>query len=386
MYNRYTGKDYNLGDDTLKRILALFLAAVCSLSMTGCFGVENQSSVESSVLQAPSEQSVQVQTSKDISDESTFEIRYLDVGQADAALVLCDGQSLLVDGGNVADSSLIVAVLKKLDITHLDYIINSHAHEDHVGGLAGALNACTVGQVMCPVTSYDSKAFSSFTKYTEAQGKGIQIPKPGDTFELGSSTVKILGPVQDYSETNNTSIVLRIDYGQTSFLFTGDMERNAEQDLLEYWGEDEFNATVLKVGHHGSETSTSYTFLRAVMPSYGVISVGKGNSYGHPNEATLSRLRDAEVNVYRTDIQGDIIATSDGETVTFTVSKNELIETNPTIKNSEDTEIEYIGNLNSHKFHLPTCHTLPADKNRTYFNSREEAIGAGYSPCGNCNP
>lgn len=383
-----------MGDDALKQVLAVLLSAVFSLSLAACTGVESQSSIDSLTPQAPSEHSVQVHTTADITEESTFEIRYLDVGQADAALVQCDGESMLIDGGNAADSNLIVAVLKKLEITHLDYIINSHAHEDHVGGLAGALNACTVGQVMSPVTSYDSKAYSSFVKYTEAQGISIVVPESGDTFELGSSTVKVLGPVKNYSEPNNTSLVLRIDYGQTSFMFTGDMEHDAEQDLLEYWDESEFNSTVLKVGHHGSETSTSYTFLRAVMPSYGVISVGKGNSYGHPTEAVLSRLRDAEVKVYRTDIQGDIIASSNRQTVTFTTDKNELVETNPTVNqsrsaasvNNESTETDYIGNLNSHKFHLPTCHTLPADKNRTYFDSRDEAIDAGYSPCGNCHP
>ena len=319
-----------------------------------------------------------------IAEGSTFEVRYLDVGQADAALIECDGHYMLIDGGNVEDSSLIVAVLKRLGITHLDYIIGTHEHEDHIGGLAGALNVCSVGQVMCSTASYDSKAFNSFVKYTEAQGKEVFIPEVGDSFSLGSSQVTILGPVRKYDDANNNSIVTRIEYGDTSFLFTGDMEREAELDLLDYWDESKIKSTVLKVGHHGSETSTSYPFLRAIEPVYGVISVGKGNSYGHPDEAVTSHLRDAEVKVYRTDEQGDIIILSDGKQIQVTIEKNEV--------DFEDTRsaskegFQYIGNLRSHKFHLPTCQSLPAEKNLVYFETREEAIAANYDPCGNCRP
>lgn len=150
-------------------------------------------------------------------------------------------------------------------------------------------------------------------------------------------------------------------------------------------------ADVLKVGHHGSDTSTSYPFLREVMPEYAVISCGKGNSYGHPTEEVLSRLRDADVKVYRTDLQGDIIAVSDGENITFSTARNENIQTNETVTEKADTitvdtETSYIGNVKSKKFHRPNCHTLPAEKNRAILSSRDEAINAGYFPCGNCQP
>lgn len=187
----------------------------------------------------------------------TFKITYLDVGQADAALVACDGHYMLIDGGNVADSSLLYSFLQREGVSHLDYMVNTHPHEDHVGGLPGALNACTVNHVLCPVSSYDSKAFRDFEKYTVAQGTEIEIPNPGDSFELGYSSVKILGPLKRYESVNNLSIVLRIDYGNTSFLFTGDVERNAEMDPLDYWEESALESTVLKIGHHGSDTSTS---------------------------------------------------------------------------------------------------------------------------------
>ena len=203
-------------------------------------------------------------------EKSSFKIHFIDVGQADAALVECDGRYMLIDGGNKTDSNVIYAVLKKAAVPKLDIVVGTHAHEDHIGGLPGAFNYTTADLTLCPVKSYDSNAFEDFAKYAEQKGNGITVPKQGDTYALGSAKVKILG-LNGSSETNDTSIILRIDYGETSFLFTGDAERNAEQAVLNK-GID-LSATVLKVGHHGSDTSTGYVFLREIMPKYAVISV-----------------------------------------------------------------------------------------------------------------
>ena len=240
-----------------------------------------------------------------------FRIQFIDVGQADAALIFCEGETMLIDGGNVGDGDTIYTVLKKHGLTSLDYVVCTHAHEDHVGGLSSALTACSAETVLCPVKSYDSQAFRNFAKRA---GK-ISVPKAGDRFDLGGAQVQILSCDPHAEETNDTSIVLKIVYGETSFLFTGDAEYLTEATMLEA-GYD-LSATVLKVGHHGSSTSTSYRFLNAVMPQYAVISVGKDNSYGHPHDEVLSRLRDADVTVLRTDERGDIICESDGKTVTF---------------------------------------------------------------------
>ncbi len=329
----------------------------------------------------------------DLPQESTFSIHFIDVGQADAALVLCDGKSMLIDGGNSSDSSIIYSYLKNQEITHLDYIVGTHAHEDHIGGLSGALNYASVGTVYCPVKSYDSDAFRDFVKYLEKRNVSITIPRVDDSFSLGSSRIDILA-CNTANDTNNTSIVLKITYGNTTFLFTGDAEREVEQYLID--NNADLSSTVLKVGHHGSETSTSYVFLREIMPEYAVVSVGKGNSYGHPTDEVLSRLRDADVKVFRTDLQGDIICNSDGERVTFTVDKGENADTlkapNAEITESSNTQnnfSKYILNINTKKFHYEDCRSVKqmSEKNKKdYFGSRDDLVLSGYTPCKNCNP
>ncbi|MBQ9131120.1 MAG: MBL fold metallo-hydrolase [Clostridia bacterium] len=321
---------------------------------------------------------------------SSFEIHFIDVGQADAALIVCTGKTMLIDGGNVEDSNLIYAYLQKQGISHLDYVVCTHAHEDHVGGLSGALTAATAGKVLAPVTDYNTKAFRNFVAKAAERKCSITVPTAGERFSLGDAQVTVLGPVKSYDDPNNTSLVLRIVYGATSFLFTGDMESLAESDLLD--SGVTLKSTLLKVGHHGSSTSTSYRFLRQVAPAYGVISVGTDNEYGHPTETVLSRLRDADVTLYRTDLQGDIICRSDGTNLTFTTAKNNGISTNPTESDRTEsdssavTEYAYIGNLNSNLFHEIDCSSLPGEANRIYFTTRDEAVSAGYTPCGRCDP
>ena len=254
----------------------------------------------------------------ELPEGSTFEIHFFDVGEADSALVECDGHYMLIDGGNPGTSSFLYSYLQSHGIDYLDYIVCSHAHADHVGGLAGALNYASVGTAYAPVTEYDSRAFNSFVKYLSQQGKEITVPSAGDCFELGNAKVTILAPIDmtlAVLNENNSSIILRIEYGSTSFLFTGDAEIDEELSVVE--SQQVLQSTLLKVGHHGSYTSTSEDFLKAVNPEYAIISVGSNNEYGHPHDIVLNRLSKYCQEIYRTDIVGEIICSSDGEKLTF---------------------------------------------------------------------
>ena len=328
---------------------------------------------------------------------SSFEVHFIDVGQADAALVLCDGKSMLIDGGNAEDSNLLYTYVKKQGIEKLDYVIGTHAHEDHIGGIAGALNFASVVKAYCPTTSYTTKAFKNFVKAVDNHGVSITVPTVGDCFALGSAECRVLAVNTDSDDLNNTSIVLRITYGDTSFMFTGDAERVVEEAILNR-GID-VASTVLKVGHHGSDSSTSYRWLREVAPEYAVISVGKDNTYGHPTQEVLSRLRDAEVKTFRTDLQGDVICTSDGKKVTFTTNRNANAEVFEDIgSNSQkptenqpdkDTGRDYTVNTKSKKFHYPSCSSaqeISAGNRWDFHGTREELIEKGYVPCKRCDP
>lgn len=338
-----------------------------------------------------------------------LEVHFIDVGQADATLVISDGETMLIDGGNAADSNLIYSYLEAHDVTHIDYMICTHAHEDHVGGLAGALNYATVGTVYCPTDSGDTQVFNNFVKYLDTQNASITIPEVSTEFMLGKAECTIIGVNNgSYGDTNNSSIVMKMVYGDTSFLFSGDAEQSVEKSILDD-GYD-VSCTVMKVPHHGSELSMSYRWIREADPKYAVISCGTGNQYGHPREEVLSKLEDAEITTLRTDMQGDIICTSDGKKVKFQVSRNADADTLSNAGNSSrggitansnssssaqdstdisSAEASYVLNNNTMKFHHPDCRCVRQmnERNKTYINeNRGRLIGRGYSPCGNCNP
>lgn len=250
-----------------------------------------------------------------IPEGSFFEVYYLDVGQGDSALIICDGKTMLIDGGSSGQSQKVYSFLERHNINHLDYIVASHADADHVGGLSAALNYAKADKALCNVTYHETVAFGSFVKYLNRQGIEITVPDAGDTFSLGSAQCTVIGPKRGETYSDNTSLIIRVEYGSTSFLFTGDAEYGDEQEALS--SGLELKSTVLKVGHHGSNSSSSYYFLQAVRPEYAVISVAADNAYGHPTERVLGRLDEVGAEVYRTDTLGDIHCISDGNKVTF---------------------------------------------------------------------
>lgn len=236
-----------------------------------------------------------------------LDIYYFDVGQADSILLRCDNHNMLIDAGNNADGKLIVNELKSMGIDTIDYLIGTHAHEDHIGGLDDVIDNFNIENFYMPSKEYTSATYKSVLKSAENKNLEVESPNVGDKFELGSATCEVMSIDNDAKELNLTSIVIEVTNGDNKFLFTGDAEIENEEKRL--WNDID----VLKVGHHGSRTSTSEDFIEQTQPEVAVISLGEGNSYGHPHQETIDLLNEYNVTIYRTDTQGTIHITSDGE-------------------------------------------------------------------------
>lgn len=253
------------------------------------------------------------------SQESTkhsAKVHFIDVGQGDSILIQSGDSAMLVDAGTNESGSVIVEYLKALGISHLDWVIGTHPHEDHIGGMDDVLRAFPVDRVMMPEKEHTTKTFEDVLDAIIEQDLSVTAPVPGDTYELGNSSFTILGPVKEYGdELNNWSVVLCFNCGDTSFVLTGDAESEAEEDILAQ--SSDLKADVLKLGHHGSSTSSSEAFLNAIDPSAVIISCGPDNDYGHPHASTLEKIEALGAAIFRTDQQGTIVVESDGKTLTY---------------------------------------------------------------------
>lgn len=243
-----------------------------------------------------------------------LKLHFIDVGQADAILVqFPGGKNMLVDAGNKDDGPAVVKYLTEKNVPKLDCLVGTHPHEDHIGGLDEVIKHFPVDLFYLPKVTTTTQTFMDVLAAALAKNLKIDLARAGVTImEEGNLSVKILAPRGDtYESLNNYSAVIKVSYGRHAFLLTGDAEIQSEQEMLAA-GED-LKADVLKVGHHGSRTSTSIPFLKAVQPGYAVISAGKNNDYGHPHKETLSKLKKAQVKVYRTDQSGTVVAYSNGK-------------------------------------------------------------------------
>lgn len=243
-------------------------------------------------------------------------VHFIDVGQADCILLITDEGSVLIDGGNVDTGTYVLQYLERYGVDKLDLMINTHPHGDHLGGLPPVLAYVPTETVWTTTMHYNSSLFDRFLINADKQDADVIVPETGSVYTLGALKLTVLGPRgKNYEDLNDTSIVVMAEFGEHRFLFTGDMETFAEYELLD--AELDLKADVLKVGHHGSYSSTCYQFLREVDPDFGVISCGRNNEYGHPHDAPMSRLDDADVALFRTDLMGNVIATSNGEDLAF---------------------------------------------------------------------
>lgn len=333
-------------------------------------------------------------------------VHVIDVGQADAIYIELPGHNdILIDAGNKADGPTVVNYLQNEGVDDIELLIATHPHEDHIGGIPAVLDAYIIEEIIDSGKTADSDIYKEYAAKAKAEGTSWQ-PDNHQALTYGNTTLQILTGPENWEDLNDYSVICLLDTGDVEMLFVGDAETMAEANLLAQ--SNIITSEVLKVGHHGSSTSTSALFLERVKPEFAVISVGTGNKYKHPSEETVQRIKDAGATVFRTDINGNIVVETNGKTCTVTPWRLAPVEaTTPQVQPQVQpvtpqpqvqpvpeqpqvpvTEGQYVGSKESDKYHYPSCRYAEkiTSENRMWFKDADAARAAGYVPCGVCKP
>ena len=322
-------------------------------------------------------------------------VHFIDVGQGDSIFIeLPNSETMLIDAGEIGQGDLVSTYIFNQGYDTIDHVVATHTHSDHIGGMPEVLDTFNIGTFYMTESVSTLSAFEqTFDKIAES-GIDTHYVMAGDIIiENGKLLCEVVAPKAiDNDEMNNNSIVIKLTYGDNKFLFTGDAEKSEEDGI---W--TNIKCDVLKVGHHGSDSSTTPNFLKKVEPQYAVISCGLGNSYGHPNDEVLKRLYDRNIDVFRTDLQGTIVFTSDGKNISVDKKPSKyspVVVTTATVttvrvqEEQQGGNISYVLNTNTKKIHYESCSSVDQikDKNKAYTDDYDDAIAQGYKPCGKCNP
>ncbi|AZV59035.1 MBL fold metallo-hydrolase [Clostridium sp. AWRP] len=384
-------------------------------TLAGCGSSNNKTTSQSSTTTTQKENSSNTKQSV----SGNLKVHYINVGQGDSELIQQGDKNMLIDTGTNASTDTLISYLQSQNIKKIDYLVLTHPHEDHIGGADAVINKFDIGTIYMPKVTTTTKTFEDVMTAMKNKNLKATTPNPGDTFKLGEASCEILGPINSNKEDLNTySIVMKVTFGSNKFMFTGDAQASNEEDMINK-GYD-LSADVLKVGHHGSHTSTSENFLNKVNPKYAVISCGKNNDYGHPHKETMERLQSKNISVYRTDESGTIVCTSDGNNITFSCkpgdykygsegkaanSTNSLTQIQSQQQNSSSSTTNASENAVSqqqssaqsssnqsetvyitktgHKYHRAGCKYLARSQIPI---SLGQAESEGYTPCSKCNP
>ena len=426
-------KNYNF---ISKGLISFFLVLVSILGIGNIFAefgleksenkqiattkIEQKDDKNKKSLKSETDKKINVRTTKKEKNNrdivGDLKVHYINVGQGDSILIQQNNKNMLIDAGPNSAETTVVNYLKSKGIKKLDYVIGTHPHEDHIGGLDKVIDHFEIGKIIIPKVPHNTKTFKDVVTSMEKKKMKITEPKVGDRYELGNARWQILAPINaSYDNINNYSIVTKLQFGDNSFIFSGDAESLSEGEILQK--QLDIFGDVLKVGHHGSNTSTSDNFLAKVNPKYAVISCEKGNSYGHPHISTMNKLKNKGIKVYRTDENGTIVAISNGKEIKFNCNSgtynagenkkkensvpsrksssntnNNDVKTNfnePVIKSvpkavpvpqQESGQTVYITNSGS-KYHTAGCRYLKKSKIQI---NKSNAINQGYTSCSRC--
>ena len=391
----------------MTKLYSLILSLCLMFNITGCTPAtdiepstqgEIVSSVTENETQEPSNprEDLEVEVAPGVtSNYGLMRVHFIDVGQADSAFIeLGNGQTMLIDAGRSGNASTIVNYIKGLQYENIDYVVASHPHDDHIGGMATVLDSFNIGKMYMPKQAHTITAFTNMLDVIDNKNIELYTAKAGTSIlSSGIIDIDVLAPFADSdSNLNNVSAVVRITYGKTVMLFTGDAEHVIENQLLN----SGIDADVLKVGHHGAGSASSSSFIKAVSPEVAVISVGEGNSYGHPHADTLAILNDVGAKIYRTDEQGTIVLTADqNKKITVdkkasTVKENappvviqtpsDKVQDEPSVSDNQ-SQVVYRTRTGK-KYHRSGCSYLKSKIETTV----SEAQSMGLGPCSRCNP
>ena len=390
----------------MTRLYSLILSLCMMFNITGCAPITDieqpaQSEIVTETIQTETpkinspREDLEIEVAPGVtSTYGLMRVHFIDVGQADSAFIeLGNGQTMLIDAGRSGGD--VVDYIRNLQYETIDYVVASHPHDDHIGGMATVLNSFNIGKMYMPKQAHTISAFTNMLDVIENKGIDLYTAKAGtNILSSGNINIDVLAPFSESnSNLNNVSAVVRITYGKTVMLFTGDAEQIIENQLLN----SGIDADVLKVGHHGAGSASSSSFIKAVSPDIAVISVGEGNSYGHPHADTLAILNEVGANIYRTDEQGTIVVTADqNKKITVdkkasTVKENappvvvqtptEKVEENQPPVSDNQSQVVYRTRTGK-KYHRSGCSYLKSKIETTV--SEAQAMGLG--PCSRCNP
>lgn len=255
-----------------------------------------------------------------IVDDTPMRVHFIDVGQGDCQLVETDGEFMLIDCGERDYSQKVLTYLKEHNVTRLKYVIATHPHSDHIGGMADIISNMEIDNFFMPDKAHTTKTFENMLYAIQKKGLEITIPQVGDVYSLGEGDFEFISPYEDDDNLNNVSLGIKLRHGIVSFVMCGDVEEKVEKEIIR----KDISCNVLKLNHHGSSTSNSEEFLNATNPDMVVICCGKDNSYGHPHKEVLERLKQTNPKIFRTDEMGDIVFESDGTKLSWQTSKGDI--------------------------------------------------------------